>query len=404
MNWFALLLLSLGSISVDASVTLTLCPAANNLTVPCLNETATGRIVSLPALSNQSYNFSNLNITTVQDLPSNATWVDLSFNQISNISRRIPSTVSFLNLSHNRLQSNWIQTSLPMRTLDVSYNQGGLTWFKDILWGVSLANLTRLVFRGNNVTNLTLNYDNVPDGRHPFRNLDLIDNPQLSLRTTMSVYLQMSHYMIVTADPNSYNNTLRDCENRSDYVVSLDSYPVYYSPQGDAEYNKSVVKPFFLCSWGYVELVRTSQSPGARDGQSPTVYYLAIGVALFFLVLIFLARRMRTREREEAELRLRTTPSSSTCTNHDIAGLEIYQAMPICPDTDNPVYQAMPVSNATSTSEVPAIPVGGVGGNDVFEAMPVGDVSTNQVLEAIPVGQLVSDRLHEAMPVSSQTN
>ncbi|CAK4132826.1 unnamed protein product [Aphanomyces euteiches] len=36
----------------------------------------------------------------------------------------------------------------------------------------------------------------------------------------MSVYLQMSHYMIVTADPNSYNNTLRDCENRSDYCIT----------------------------------------------------------------------------------------------------------------------------------------------------------------------------------------
>ncbi|KAH9105468.1 hypothetical protein LEN26_014758 [Aphanomyces euteiches] len=137
--------------------------------LPCLYDTVQGNTTILPVQTNSTiYNLSNLNISFIQDLPPNAQIMyvsmvrDLSFNNISKVSCRIPSSLSFLNLSHNALQSNWIQTPLTVSTLDISYNQGGLSWIQNVRWGDYLPKLKRLFFRGNNVMNLRLNYDNFP--------------------------------------------------------------------------------------------------------------------------------------------------------------------------------------------------------------------------------------------------
>ncbi|KAG9399847.1 hypothetical protein AC1031_011266 [Aphanomyces cochlioides] len=74
------------------------------------------------------YNFSHLHISTVENLPADAKYVDLSYNQISEISQGIPPSVAFLNLSHNALQTRWLQITISATTVDISYNQGGLPW------------------------------------------------------------------------------------------------------------------------------------------------------------------------------------------------------------------------------------------------------------------------------------
>ncbi|KAG9399839.1 hypothetical protein AC1031_011260 [Aphanomyces cochlioides] len=205
--------------TAHAAITLTLCPA--DLSLPCLNDTTTGKTTNLQPGSNQSYNFSNLNISVIQDLPADAKYVDLPYNQISQVSRGIPASVTFLNLSHNTLQSNWIQTPLPMTTLDVSYNQGGLHWIQNVKWGESLTKLTRLIYRGNNLRNLKWGYDNFPAGQHPFSAMDLNGNPQLTIRMELITFAFMQNRFTLTADATSYNATLRICENHKEYIVQF---------------------------------------------------------------------------------------------------------------------------------------------------------------------------------------
>ncbi|CAK4746528.1 unnamed protein product [Aphanomyces euteiches] len=218
-----------------ASIILTLCPSATNVSVPCLKDPTTGLTTTLSSSSNQSYNFSNLNISVLRDLPTDAQWVDLSYNQISNISRSMPSTLKFLNLSHNTLQKNWIQTPISATTLDVSNNQGGLRWMENVLWGVSLPKLTRLIFRTNNLKEISLSYDNFPLNPHPFSALDLSGNVNMNFSATADVFNYMNKIITFSADTNSYNDTLRACGNRTDYVVKLRSLPVQYSSQGEAQ-------------------------------------------------------------------------------------------------------------------------------------------------------------------------
>ncbi|KAG9399840.1 hypothetical protein AC1031_011261 [Aphanomyces cochlioides] len=218
---------------------------------------------------------------------------DLSYNQISQVSRGIPASVTFLNLSHNTLQSNWIQTPLPMTTLDVSYNQGGLHWIQNVKWGESLTKLTRLIYRGNNLRNLKWGYDNFPAGQHPFSAVDLIGNPQLVLRIERDTYDPIVQKFTLSADATSYNETLLLCENRTKYVVQLESLPVQYSPQGDAEYTKALAPTgvVYVCSWGYGDPRPTTLKPGFDDTRPFNAALLIVVVIAILLVKMYLLFR-----------------------------------------------------------------------------------------------------------------
>ncbi|KAH9096168.1 hypothetical protein LEN26_017577 [Aphanomyces euteiches] len=316
---------------------------------------------------------------------------DLSYNQISNISRSMPSTLKFLNLSHNTLQKNWIQTPISATTLDVSNNQGGLRWMENVLWGVSLPKLTRLIFRTNNLKEISLSYDNFPLNPHPFSALDLSGNVNMNFSATADVFNYMNKIITFSADTNSYNDTLRACGNRTDYVVKLRSLPVQYSSQGEAQYDKSSAAQYlYVCSWGYFDPLLTTPAPDAGNRPSWPSWMLGVGVALILLGLGYLYYRRKTRQREE-ELMHRTTPSSSICSTHEIAGLEIYEAMPI---DDIPDHQ----------DDFIATPVGDGTSEEVFRAMPIGDSTDDRVHDAMPISDVTGDRLHDAMPVSSTIN
>ncbi|KAH9186124.1 hypothetical protein AeNC1_011897, partial [Aphanomyces euteiches] len=199
------------------------------------------------------------------------------------------------NLSHNTLQSNWIQTPLPMTTLDVSYNQGGLPWIQNVKRGVSLPKLTRLLYRGNNLTNLKWDEYNFPAGQHPFAAMDLSGNPHLTIRMEMITFVFMKNRFNLTADATSYNATLRICENFNEYIVQFDAFPVEYSPQGDAQYNKAVApQPVYVCSWGYYDPTRTSMPASKNDAKTGTVLLTILYIALVILVLYLWCRFART--------------------------------------------------------------------------------------------------------------
>ncbi|CAK4737655.1 unnamed protein product [Aphanomyces euteiches] len=59
----------------QADHTLTLCPSSNGITVPCLNDTSSGNTTLLKLSSDQSYDFTNLSITAVQELPPDAQYM-----------------------------------------------------------------------------------------------------------------------------------------------------------------------------------------------------------------------------------------------------------------------------------------------------------------------------------------
>ncbi|KAH9098109.1 hypothetical protein LEN26_016707 [Aphanomyces euteiches] len=143
--------------------TLTLCPAVGNTSVPCLQDPSTAKtnILEQSLQFNQSFDLSGLGISSVQSLPPNATQINLSNNNISQLDCQLPSSLSLLNLSRNALLPNWLGVSLPATKLDVSYNRGGLSWMPDMTWQRYLPRLRYLFFRGNKLKDLWLSQANL---------------------------------------------------------------------------------------------------------------------------------------------------------------------------------------------------------------------------------------------------
>ncbi|KAG9399845.1 hypothetical protein AC1031_011264 [Aphanomyces cochlioides] len=240
----------------NADNLLTTCTSLQGVAVPCLNDTVKGTMTNLDRSPNQTYNFSNLNITAIQDLPPDAKYVDLSYNQISEISRGIPSTLSFLNLSYNTLKANWTKIQLPVSTLDLSYNQGGLLWNGDYYWEMNVPQIVRLVFRGNQLGTLKWTTSNFPFFRSYLHALDLSDNPRLVVYGDSNVMDRIKSNIALTADASSYDDTLKVCGNRTEKIVKLDIIPVLnYTLQGEAHYGNVLTdQKFAACSLNYTDL------------------------------------------------------------------------------------------------------------------------------------------------------
>ncbi|KAG9412183.1 hypothetical protein AC1031_015118 [Aphanomyces cochlioides] len=253
MAFISLLLAAASAGVAQASFILTLCWSSENVQVPCLNDTIQSHTTFLPVQNNSStYNFSNLNISWIQALPPSATSIDLSLNQINDISCPIPSSLNFLNLSHNALLGRWIQTPLTVQTLDVSYNLGGLPWIQNLLWGVYLPKLQRLYFRGNNLAQLSLSYDNFP--MYPLNALDLNDNPNLVLTVDSSVYNRLYYGNVkLSLISTSYNATLTICGQNPNYVRPITSstpYPVAFNASTSQPIELQMV---YVCYRGYYD-------------------------------------------------------------------------------------------------------------------------------------------------------
>ncbi|CAK5062484.1 unnamed protein product [Aphanomyces euteiches] len=248
MNFANVLLLALVAIA-QASITLTTCTTSKGVSVPCLNDTATGNLTNLEPSSNQTYDFRNLNISAIQNLPADAQWVDLSNNQITQVLRGIPSNLTFLNLSHNALKTSWINVSIPVVTLDVSYNQGGLAWTPSNTWENFFPKVVRLLHRGNQLKSVSWNQDEWPIFHSVFRALDLSENPGMVVKAYETVTIFINTSVTLTADANSYEDTLKACGNKADRVVQYNITPVVsYSVQGDAVYGKpSPNQTFSVC-------------------------------------------------------------------------------------------------------------------------------------------------------------
>ncbi|CAK4104464.1 unnamed protein product, partial [Aphanomyces euteiches] len=288
------LLAASATVFVNASLTLTLtlCPQANNTSLPCLNDTNQANTTYLARYDATYYNFSNLNISYIQDLPPSARTIDLSYNNIAQISCKIPASLTVLNLSHNALQTNWIQTPLTISSLDISYNEGGLPWIHDVMWGTYLPNLYRLTFRGNNLTTLRLGYDNFPSYSLAF--LDLNDNPNVMLSVDSFAYGRL-YYGGVSLDlqTSSYNATLATCAGNANFVQS------FYSAQTSVGPPKCV----YLCYWGYsINTPASYEDPGKQ-----AFHFILVGVgscAILF-VLASLAMRFAVKWQERYVVYLR---------------------------------------------------------------------------------------------------
>ncbi|KAH9147832.1 hypothetical protein AeRB84_008636 [Aphanomyces euteiches] len=150
----------------------------------------------------------------------------------------------------------------------------------------------RSIYRGNNLTNLKWGYDNFPSGQHPFSAIDLIGNPHLVLRLERDTYDAIVQKFTLSADATSYNETLLLCENRTKYVVQLQSLPVQYSPQGDAEYTKALAPTgVYVCSWGYGDPRPTTLKPGFDDPRPFNAALLIVLVIAIILVKIYILYR-----------------------------------------------------------------------------------------------------------------
>ncbi|KAH9134245.1 hypothetical protein AeRB84_019911, partial [Aphanomyces euteiches] len=199
------------------------------------------------------------------------------------------------NLSHNTLQSNWIQTPLPMTTLDVSYNQGGLPWIQNVKWGVSLPKLTRLLYRGNNLTNLKWDEYNFPAGQHPFAAMDLSGNPHLTIRMEMITFVFMKNRFNLTANETSYNATLRICETSTN--ISFNSTHFLWNIRHKA--TRNTTKPSLhnqcMSAAGDITIQRASSMPASKnDAKTGTVLLTILYIALVILVLYLWCRFART--------------------------------------------------------------------------------------------------------------
>ncbi|KAG9410291.1 hypothetical protein AC1031_018323 [Aphanomyces cochlioides] len=83
--------------------TLTLCPAVGDTSVSCLQDSSTAETIILEQSLqfNQSFDFSGLGISSVQSLPPNATQINLSNNNISQLDCQLPSSLSSLYVSRD---------------------------------------------------------------------------------------------------------------------------------------------------------------------------------------------------------------------------------------------------------------------------------------------------------------
>ncbi|KAH9096171.1 hypothetical protein LEN26_017580 [Aphanomyces euteiches] len=354
MAWTFVMVLGMSAMAT-ASTTLKICNAGKNGPVTCVNNTDNGNKYFLRASINGVYTIHHYNISTIEDghaMPEAC--IDLSFNEISNISLSLPPAITYLNLSHNMLQQNWLQTSLNLTTLDISYNQGGLPWFENISWIDSLPNLTRLVFRGNNLTRLRLYDFNKPKLPPSLYALDLRDNPNLIVMTDNRSFTYISKHVTVTADPNSYNDVLRACENRSNYVLSLPTYPINYSPQGYAQFDKTVMtsQVFYVCAFYDIDRSITSPPPGfvyVQYKSSPSLFWpIIVGMVAVVLIMSVVYCIVRCSTRRRQDLAARNTLSSSNCSHHDLVGHEIYRVLPVDDIGDSHVFRAMSVSTTAN--------------------------------------------------------
>ncbi|KAF0731316.1 hypothetical protein Ae201684_011379 [Aphanomyces euteiches] len=285
-------LLALAAI-VHAENTLTTCQSAQNAAVPCLKDSNASTTKLLDTASNQIYNFSHLNISTVENLPADAKYVDLSYNQIREINQGIPPSVAFLNLSHNALQTSWLQIPISATTVDISYNQRGLPWTAmENVWFKYLPSVSRVIYRGNDLAIVNLSYTNFPYHPHPLKALDWSDNPKLVINAA-GIYNYLASHITVTADPTSYNNTLAVCENQKDTLVPIQSFPVEYSPQGDATY-KPGNTTIYACSVGHFD-PQAPSSASNGDGGHAAVYVVvglvALGIVVFVIYRVTSKRR-----------------------------------------------------------------------------------------------------------------
>ncbi|KAF0725116.1 hypothetical protein Ae201684_016347 [Aphanomyces euteiches] len=312
-----------------ASRILTLCSTSNNVQVPCLNDTIQGNTTFPPVQNNSStYNFSNLNISSIQALPPSATSIDLSWNQIREIACPIPSSLNLLNLSHNALLNRWIQTLVTVQTLDVSYNLGGLPWNQNLLWAY-LPKLQRLYFRGNNLSQLALSYANFPP--NPFNALDLNDNPSLLLTVDSSVYNRITSGGVKLAlGSNSYNSALTICGQNSNFVRGITSS----ATDGDAYPTSNRVtglQTVYICYWGYYD------SYDDKDSKNTTFESIAVAfsICVASLVLLSFFWRLAVKCRDGYALYNRDTICSSNCSKYNdpstTANHAIYIQQPATP-------------------------------------------------------------------------
>ncbi|KAH9098875.1 hypothetical protein LEN26_016558 [Aphanomyces euteiches] len=314
MAFIRLLLAAAGA--AQASFVLTLCWNSINVQVPCLNDTIQGNTTFLPVQKySSSYNFSNLNISFIQALPPSATSIDLSYNQINAISCPIPNSLNFLNLSHNALLNRWIQTPLTVQTLDVSYNQGGLPWIQNLLWGVYLPKLQHLYFRGNNLAQLSLSYDNFP--MYPLNALDLNDNPNLVLTVDSSVYSRLGYGNVkLSLLSTSYNATLNICGQNPNYVRPVTSSTPYPVASNGSTSQPIELQMVYVCYRGYYDYSYTYSYQRERDIIKNVLSVLA--ASIFGLIVVYrLWRIIITKWRERYQLYSRDTICSSTCSEYN---------------------------------------------------------------------------------------
>ncbi|KAF0731304.1 hypothetical protein Ae201684P_007003 [Aphanomyces euteiches] len=251
-------LLGVAATTASAFNTLTQCSSSKNLTLPCVIDDSTGTTTLVESQGNQSYNFANLNISYIKHIPQDARWIDLSYNQINDLWTDLPPTLTFLNLSHNALKSHWIQTRIPATILDVSYNQGGLAWPTYLDWEYAFPNLTRFIFRGNNLTKLMLVANQFPDKNHPLRAIDVSGNPNLIWILEYGMESSLAKNFTLTADSNSYNDTLHACQNKSFNVGRLQPVLAEYSPAGDVKYSYASASQYFhICKTYQTKLPRS---------------------------------------------------------------------------------------------------------------------------------------------------
>ncbi|CAK4630181.1 unnamed protein product [Aphanomyces euteiches] len=326
MNPRAFLVLAVAAIA-QASLVLTLCPDSAGVSVPCLNDTATGGTTRLSVPSDKFYKFSDLNISYVQDLPPDARWIDLSSNNISQIECNMPASLTFLNLSHNVLQGSWLKTPLAnVAILDVSYNHDGLPWLDGISWGISLPSLNRLVFRGNQLKSLRLGFDNFP--LNPLSALDLSGNPIAALTIDASVFSRLRNSSFtLTIDPTTYNQTLQACGGNANYLLQLPSIPVQYLSDGFATIYSSTTYRI-VCFPGY-NAMGTVQVNSTNHTFS-FIFFALLGSAALPLIA-FVVKKVYFIYQERYQPFHRDTVCSSSCSDHNVADEQPYRAHPTTP-------------------------------------------------------------------------
>ncbi|KAH9161468.1 hypothetical protein LEN26_001390 [Aphanomyces euteiches] len=238
-----LLVLSL-AIATNALLTLTTCTKPNGTVVACLNDTIAGTTTDLASSRSGYYDFTNLGISSIQSWPLDAQSMYKScFQQNQRHFNAASSLAGILNLSHNALQNNWLQTPITVRSLDVSYNQGGLPWMERISWATLLPRLTQLAFRGNRLVDLYLTFETFP--LNFLSTLDLGENANLALTIDRSVYNRVNQAAFALS-LNGAQNFSADCWGTGSFVSSLQSLDMQYDAQS-LSVNRTTWKVFDAC-------------------------------------------------------------------------------------------------------------------------------------------------------------